>query len=120
MAGTKPYVRIIPDRFSGKTDADDLFVKKMLLNYALEGKNKDGTPNGKFWINRAAALKASVDVLAGNMGWDDAKVKLHMAARFEKTWSHFDVNGTGSFDPTRMADFMRYLADDKNVPGLHT
>ena len=40
------YKRGLPDDFSA--DSDDLFMRSMIKNYALEGKNKDGSPNGNF------------------------------------------------------------------------
>merc|ERR1719198_1947263 len=57
------YERVTPTRFS--SDSDDIFMRSMIENYALEEKTKvvehdDGTktggdPSGKFWMNEAAA-----------------------------------------------------------------
>jgi len=38
------YKRVIPARFSA--DSDDIFMRSMIANYALEGQNKDDSPNG--------------------------------------------------------------------------
>ena len=40
------YHRAIPAYFS--ESSDDLFMRSMCKTYALEGKNKDGSPNGNF------------------------------------------------------------------------
>lgn len=42
----KSYERVIPERFAlGDGDA---FMKSIIMNYAQEGKNADGSPNGNF------------------------------------------------------------------------
>jgi hypothetical protein len=38
------YERVTTPRFSA--DSDDIFMRSMIEQYALEGKNKDGSPNG--------------------------------------------------------------------------
>ena len=40
------YHRTIPAYF--QEGSDDLFMRSMCKTYALEGKNKDGSPNGNF------------------------------------------------------------------------
>ena len=42
--GAKEYVRVVPARFA--TDEDDIFMRSMIQNYALEEKDKDDMPTG--------------------------------------------------------------------------
>merc|ERR1712146_851602 len=39
----KKYERVPPEYFTA--GSDDLFMKSMIMTYAVEHKNKDGTPN---------------------------------------------------------------------------
>merc|ERR1719502_528015 len=65
------YERVTTPRFSA--DSDDIFMRSMIEQYALEEKTKvvkldngttsGGEPSGKFWMNEAAALAASKEVL---------------------------------------------------------
>ena len=55
------YLRIVPLRFAG--DDGDIFMRSMIQNYALEQKNKDGSPSGKFWMNENTAWAAGMEVL---------------------------------------------------------
>lgn len=52
--GESVYQRIVPAKYE---DGDN-FMASMVKNYALEGKNEDGTPDGKFYMNEAR-LKAA-------------------------------------------------------------
>lgn len=47
--GESPNERVGPSRFS---NGDDSFMASMIANYALEGKNDDETPNGKFFMDK--------------------------------------------------------------------
>merc|ERR1719329_1997854 len=70
------YERVTTPRFSA--DSDDIFMRSMIENYALEERNKvnehdDGTktggePSGKFWMNQAATLAAAKEVLGTHKG----------------------------------------------------
>merc|ERR1711998_768692 len=64
--GSKEYERVTPSRFSA--DSDDIFMRSMIQQYALEAKGpkdapNEGEPTGHFWMNeattRAAAPKSS-------------------------------------------------------------
>ena len=53
-------------------------MKSIIEKWALEGKNKDGTPNGVFWMDRAGATKCAEEVLANNVGMEPSKIGDHM------------------------------------------
>jgi len=48
QAGSE-YERVIPTNFSGGDD--DLFMRSIISNYALEGKDGDGKPTGNFFLD---------------------------------------------------------------------
>jgi hypothetical protein len=47
------YNREIPSRFS--SGKDDLLMRNLIKNYALEGKT-DGKPNGHFYLTKDAVM----------------------------------------------------------------
>ena len=56
------YTRQMPENFDNLHD-DDMFMHSMIKNYAKEGKNENGTPNGKFYLDREAGQEASKEIL---------------------------------------------------------
>merc|ERR1719446_261418 len=57
----KKYERVPPEHFA--TGSDDLFMKSMIMNYAQEGKDKEGAPNGQFFMTEAQTKAAAAEVL---------------------------------------------------------
>ena len=111
--GAGAYNRAMPARFS--EDSDDIFMRSMIKNYALEGKNKDGSPNGQFWIDEAGARAAATEVLATNAHMKSAAIGGYLKTYFAKAWGHFDVNRTGKIEVIKMPQFMRFLASDQQM-----
>ena len=94
------YVRVIPAAFAD--DNADIFMRSMFENYALEAKNKDGSPSGKFWMDQAAAKAASFEVLETHKGLKGAELQKYIDTYFDKTWKHFDVNLSGKIEVIKM------------------
>ena len=111
--GAGAYNRVTPTRFSA--DSDDIFMRSMIQNYALEGKNKDGSPNGQFWIDEAGARAAAKEVLKTNAKMNSAAIPGYLNTYFGKAWGHFDVNRTGKIEVIKMPQFMRFLASDQSM-----
>lgn len=74
----------------------------MLNNYAVEGTNEDGSPNGTFWMSEATAEAASTEVLATHKGLSGAALEKYLDAYWAKSWTHFDVNKTGHIEVIKM------------------
>lgn len=64
--GQHGYDRVVPANFSG--DADDIFMRSMISNYATEGASEEGAPNGTFWMSEGNAEAAAREVLATHKG----------------------------------------------------
>ena len=107
------YVRVIPAAF--EDNEGDIFMRSMFENYALEAKNKDGSPSGKFWMDESAAKAAGFEVLQTHKGLYGVELQKYMDTYFEKTWKHFDVNQTGTIEVMKMPQFMRFLASDQSM-----
>merc|ERR1712216_709183 len=115
----KKYERVPPAHFSG--DGDDLFMRSMIMKYAMEGKTgedekeAEGTPTGEFFMDEAATRAASKEVLESHKGLKGADLADYMKTYFPRTWAHFDVNKGGVIPVEVMPQFMRFIASDQTL-----
>merc|ERR1712167_135488 len=117
MLGAKEYKRVIPARFQG--DGDDIYMRSMIENYALEKKlggdddaTKD-TPTGKFFLDETGAKAAASEVLGTHKGLSGDKLKSYLGTYWAKAWGHFDVNQSGKIEVEKAPSLMRFLASDQ-------
>ena len=106
------YHRVLPEMFSSG-DSDDLFMRSMIKAYALEGKNKDGSPNGNFMMDEASTRLAASEVLDTHKGMHGDEKKKYLDQFFPRTFAHFDVTKEGKLEVIKMPQFMRFLASDQ-------
>ena len=117
MLGAKEYKRVIPARFQG--DGDDIFMRSMIENYALEkklGGDDDATkdlPTGKFFLDETGAKAAASEVLGTHKGLAGDKLKSYLGTYWAKAWGHFDVNQSGKIEVEKAPSLMRFLASDQ-------
>ena len=109
----KKYERVPPANFSA--GSDDLFMRSMIMNYAREGRNKDGSPNGGFSMTEAATRAAASEVLATHKGLSGAALTDYLKTYFPRTWAHYDVNKGGAIGVEVTPQFMRFLASDQTM-----
>ena len=109
----KKYERVVPEHFSA--GSDDLFMKSMIMNYAQEGKDKEGAPNGQFFMTEAQTKAAAAEVLGSHKGLDGPAKAEYLKTYFPRTWAHFDVNKAGMIGVEAMPQFMRFLASDQTL-----
>jgi hypothetical protein len=109
--GAREYERVVPARFSA--DSDDIFMRSMIQNYAMEEKTEDGVPSGRFWMNESITRAAAREVLETHKGLSGNKLNEYLDTYFQKAWGHFDVNRTGLVEVIKMPQFMRFLASDQ-------
>ena len=105
------YKRVTPPRFAD--DTDDIFMRSMIEQYALEQKTKKGFPSGNFWMNEATTKAAAFEVLETHKGMKGAELSSYLDKYFSKAWNHFDVNRTGFVEVIKMPQFMRFLSSDQ-------
>ena len=86
MVGGKPYERQLPAHFNGEGEFDDRFMHSMLTKWALERKNKDGTPSGKFYMDRFGAQTVAREVLMNNLKMASEQADGHLKEYFERSW----------------------------------
>ena len=109
----KKYERVLPVQFADASD--DLFMRSMIMNYAREGKNEDGSPNGVFTMTEAQTRGASAEVLATHKKMSAAETKEYLTTYFPRTWAHFDVNKAGAVGVEVLPQFVRFLASDQQL-----
>ena len=111
----KKYERVPPPQFSG--DGDDLFMKSMIMKYAMEGKTDEEVPqpNGQFFMDEAGTRAAATEVLGTHKGLKGADLKDYIKTYFPRTWAHFDVNKSGVVGVEVMPQFMRFIASDQTM-----
>merc|ERR1712167_68088 len=109
----KKYERVPPPNFAA--DSDDLFMRSMIMKYAMESKDDDGAPTGAFFMDEAATRAASAEVLGSHKGLKGADLKEYLKAYFPRTWAHFDVNKSGVVGVEVMPQFMRFVASDQTL-----
>lgn len=113
MLGGGGYERQTPKRFAA--DNDDIFMRSMIEQYALEGKNKDGSPNGQFWMNEANTRSAASEVLGTHKALKGTELEAYVKTYFARSWAHFDVNRSGKIEVSKMPQFMRFIASDQQM-----
>ena len=113
MLGSGGYDRVTPPRFAA--DSDDIFMRSMIEQYALEQKTKEGFPSGKFWMDEASTRAAAAEVMTTNCKdhLDGAAKIAYLDTYFPKAWSHFDVNRSGKVEVAKMPQLMRFLCSDQ-------
>ena len=84
-------------------------MRSVLKEFALEGKNKDGSPDGKFYLDRAGASAIGQRVLEDNLHMAPDKASAHMNEYFDKAFKHFDVMLTGKIEAGQAPTFVRFL-----------
>ena len=119
MLGGNEYERVVPARYTG--DSDDIFMRSVIKNYALEGKIKadpdvkdsEDKPNGKFYLDEVQAKALASEVLHTHKGLAGKNLKTYLDTYWAKSWGHFDVNQTGMIDADAAPRLMRFLASDQ-------
>ena len=87
-----------------------MFMNSMITNYAHEGRDEEtGAPNGKFYLDRDNAYRASEEVVATHMGLQGQALKDYLTYNFDETWDYYDVNKDNAIEADRMSTFFRYL-----------
>merc|ERR1712153_248105 len=107
----KKYERVLPVQFADASD--DLFMRSMIMNYAREAKNEDGTPNGVFDVAELQARKAATEVVGTHLKLEGKALGDYIETYFPRTWAHYDVNKVGSIPVETMPLLMRFLASDQ-------
>lgn len=61
------YERVVPEIFNS-TDKDDLLMRSVIENYAIEGRGDDDKPTGHFYLTKSDLEPLIDEVMNNNMG----------------------------------------------------
>ena len=103
------YTRKIPEHFSA--NSDDLLMRNLIKNYALEGKT-DGKPNGHFYLTKDAIQEESRNIIRDHYGFDAAKTDSYVQERLSTVYPYFDVLNEGFLDVSRVPPLLKMVMDD--------
>lgn len=107
MIGSEKYPeRKMPERFD--TEADDRLMNSLIKTYAIEGQ-KDGKPDGHFYLNRSGMEAVSKEVAQTHLKLTGEKNVAYVNERLGELWGKYDVNGTGHIEVARGAVLLREL-----------
>ena len=90
-------------------------MHKVIDEYALEGKKKNGDPSQVFKMDKAGSMRLGKEVIKRSKQLDDKKADEFMKQYFSRTFEHFDVNKEGMLDANDMTAFCKYLASDQGI-----
>ena len=113
MPDGKEYVRQFPEEFND--ESPNKFMHHILEEYALEGKDEAGKPNGVFLMNKKWTMEAAREVVQKSKKLPEDQLEKYMNQYFGKTWKHFDVNESEILDAADMPAFMKYLCSDQSL-----
>ena len=71
--GVDGYERQIPDHFT--QDTDDIFMRSVYTNYAMEERDANGKPTGKFYLDHAGAKALANEVVETHAGKSGAEAQ---------------------------------------------
>lgn len=91
--GMWDYERKVPALYDS-TDKDDLLMRSVISNYALEGVT-DGAPNGKFYLTQPIFYQVGAEVVGTHIGYSGAKLKAYLDEHVPTIFKHLDVNNQG-------------------------
>lgn len=107
FGGYRTYVRDTPDRF--ESEADDTLMRSMYDTYANEGMDKDGQPDGRFWVTEANAKKAAAEIVGTHLHLLGKEQATFVDSNFPAAWKRYDVNEEGKIELDRMPIFLRHI-----------
>ena len=110
QSGMDGYTRVVPDRFMGA--GDDTLMRSIIEKYAIETREKDGKPTGKFYLDKAGASALASEVVQTHLKLTGDALKKYLDEKFPEAWDRFDVNKEGQFEASRGPMFCRYLVPD--------
>ena len=106
--GAPEYTREMPVHFDDK-HLDDMFMNSMISKYAMEGRNKDGSKNGKFYLDHDSGYQAAEEIVHTHLGLSGEALKNYLISYYDEAWEYYDVNRENKIEADRMSTLFRYL-----------
>merc|ERR1711959_99890 len=97
-----------------KTDKipHDKLMNSLIKNHSKEGKDENGKPNGRFYVDKANTLVISKPFVAKYLKLDSKNkpaLDFFIANDFEDNFRRFDALGSGLIEAEQMGRFIQTL-----------
>jgi len=106
------YDRKVPDLYTGA--GDDKLMESLIKKYAVEG-NKNGVPNGEFYITKNGLDNVAKEVIGTHLNMKGDELDAYAKSRVPKLWSHFDVLNEGFLDVAKVPSLLKMLVGEVEV-----
>lgn len=114
-SGHEDYERQVPALWDTGSN-DDLLVKSLIENYALEGRGDGGAPTGKFYLDQAQLYKAGEEVVRTHLsGLSPAGRKAYLDEHVPRIFKHMDITNQGYILATQGPQALRLLVGEVEV-----
>ncbi len=91
-------------------------MNKLIKDYAKEGKDKDGRPNGRFFLDQTSLKKVSKPYVNKYYQWKpNEDKKLFWQMNFGELWHKYDVLDEGFVEVERIGTFIKELVHDYTI-----
>ena len=121
----KPYTRSMPEMYRENNPWEDMYktekvphdrlMNSIIKNHAKEGKDQDGKPNGRFYVDKANALIMSKPFITKYLKLGEKNMDFFIANDFEDNINRFDVLGTGFIEAEQMGRFIQTLVHEPTL-----
>jgi hypothetical protein len=106
---TSDYERTVPAKYT--QESDDRLMNSLIGEYALEQKDKDGLPVGKFFLDKKGGKRVATEVARNNFGFSGEKANAWVNEHFEHAWNRVDPLKDGFVPIMKGPVFLRDLSD---------
>ena len=97
--GSDYYNRVTPD-------VDDLLMRSLIQNYALEGRGANG-PTGQFYMDHNAMEGVAEEIVRTHLGYTGAQKADFIKTNLARCWKHFDVLNKGFLVVQEVPQFLK-------------
>ena len=122
----RAYERRLPPQFAPPTFWEHLYdsnriphdelMYKVITNLAREGKDDMGRPNGRFYVDKATALKFVAPLVKHKVKFATAEeYEFYMKDRVVDIFNHMDVLNSGYIEAEQMGRFIKEACQDHTM-----
>mgnify|MGYP000742676658 CR=1 FL=1 len=93
----------------------DALMYKLIKDYAKEGKDVDGKPNGLFFVDRENAKKFATPLVEKHLKLTGDKLTDYMTNKFVEIFNYYDVLAQGFIPAEQMGRLLKELCQDNTL-----
>lgn len=101
------YDREVPDKFQG-----DLLMNSIVSKWAIEGKNEDGSKNGKFFMTKDLTREVASEVVQTHMGMTGSAKDAYVNEKLDELWKKYDNLNEGFVPAERIPVLLKSMVGE--------